>query len=115
MEGSEIYTVCFVCSSVINLGDGVGYMISEGSTKFFQGKVGGIFSIVLNIVVVENFIFFLLHVFVSYLSVLTFCLLILTLTLNAWNIQTTTTLSLSGPVGRVYAFVVGNVVLFAGS
>ena len=76
-----------MCPGVINLGGGVGYMISEGqgSTKFCQGKVGGIFSIVLNIVVVDKFIFFLLHVFVSYLSVLTFCLLVLTLTLHAWK------------------------------
>ena len=44
MKGSGIYAVCFVCPSVINLGGGVGYMISEGSTKFCQGKVGGIFS-----------------------------------------------------------------------
>ena len=34
--------------------------------------------------------------------------------LQAWNTQTTTDLSLSGPVGQVYALVVGNDLLFAG-
>ncbi|XP_071929537.1 zinc finger CCCH domain-containing protein 48-like [Coffea arabica] len=33
---------------------------------------------------------------------------------RAWNTQTTTDLSLSGPVGQVYALVVGNDLLFAG-
>ncbi|GFY97362.1 autoinhibited Ca(2+)-ATPase 9 [Actinidia rufa] len=51
----------------------------------------------------------------SYLSVLTFCLLILTMTLHAWNIQTTTALSLSVQVEQLYALVVGNVLLLAGS
>ncbi|CAL2272913.1 unnamed protein product [Prunus armeniaca] len=34
---------------------------------------------------------------------------------NAWNTQTNSELSLSGPVGQVYALVVGNDLLFAGT
>ncbi|KAJ7975639.1 Zinc finger CCCH domain-containing protein [Quillaja saponaria] len=34
---------------------------------------------------------------------------------KAWNTQTSTELSLSGPVGQVYALVVGNDLLFAGT
>lgn len=34
--------------------------------------------------------------------------------LQAWNTQTSTDLSLNGPVGQVYALVVGNDMLFAG-
>lgn len=34
---------------------------------------------------------------------------------QAWNAQTATDLSLSGPVGQVYALVVGNDLLFAGT
>ena len=33
---------------------------------------------------------------------------------QAWNTQTATDLSLSGPTGQVYALVVGNEMLFAG-
>lgn len=33
---------------------------------------------------------------------------------QAWNIQTSTELSLNGPVGQVYALLVGNDLLFAG-
>lgn len=35
--------------------------------------------------------------------------------LQAWNTQTNTDLSLNGPVGQVYALVVGNDLLFAGT
>lgn len=35
--------------------------------------------------------------------------------LQAWNTQTNTDLSLSGPVGQVYAMAVGNDLLFAGT
>lgn len=34
---------------------------------------------------------------------------------QAWNAQTTTDLNLDGPVGQVYALVVGNDLLFAGT
>lgn len=34
---------------------------------------------------------------------------------KAWNIQTATDLSLTGPIGQVYALVVGNDLLFAGT
>lgn len=34
---------------------------------------------------------------------------------QAWNTQTNTDLSLSGPVGQVYAMAVGNDLLFAGT
>lgn len=34
---------------------------------------------------------------------------------KAWNIQTTTELTLNGPVGQVYSLVVGNDLLFAGT
>ncbi|KAK4489461.1 hypothetical protein RD792_005270 [Penstemon davidsonii] len=34
---------------------------------------------------------------------------------NAWNIQTSTELSLNGPVGQVYSLVVGSDLLFAGT
>ncbi|KAL6277329.1 hypothetical protein ACE6H2_020930 [Prunus campanulata] len=34
---------------------------------------------------------------------------------KAWNTQTNSELSLSGPVGQVYALVVGNDLLFAGT
>ena len=34
---------------------------------------------------------------------------------QAWNTQTNMELSLSGPVGQVYALVVGNELLFAGT
>lgn len=35
--------------------------------------------------------------------------------LQAWNTQTSAEMSLSGPVGQVYAMVVGNDLLFAGT
>ena len=35
--------------------------------------------------------------------------------LQAWNTQTSTELSLSGPAGQVYSMVVGNDLLFAGT
>lgn len=35
--------------------------------------------------------------------------------LQAWNTETSTELSLSGPIGQVYAIVVGNGLLFAGT
>ncbi|KAI7988588.1 Zinc finger CCCH domain-containing protein 63 [Camellia lanceoleosa] len=34
---------------------------------------------------------------------------------KAWNIQTATDLSLTGPIGQVYPLVVGNDLLFAGT
>ncbi|CAI0549693.1 unnamed protein product [Linum tenue] len=34
---------------------------------------------------------------------------------KAWNLQTNADLSLSGPVGQVYAMVVGSGLLFAGT
>ena len=70
------------------------------SAKFDQGKVGGIFSTLLNIVTVDKFVVYVLHVFVSYLSVLTFCLLVLTATLQIGNIQTTAALSISGRLDK---------------
>ncbi|GER36722.1 transducin/WD40 repeat-like superfamily protein [Striga asiatica] len=39
----------------------------------------------------------------------------LTNLVKAWNIQTSTDLSLNGPVGQVYSLVVGNDMLFAGT
>jgi hypothetical protein len=39
----------------------------------------------------------------------------LTHLLQAWNTQTNTDLSLTGPVGQVYTLVVGNDLLFAGT
>ena len=38
-----------------------------------------------------------------------------TILLQAWNTQTNTDLSLDGPIGQVYALVVGNDLLFAGT
>ena len=35
--------------------------------------------------------------------------------LQAWNTHTNSELSLTGPVGQVYAMVVGNDLLFAGT
>lgn len=35
--------------------------------------------------------------------------------LQAWNTQTNQELSLSGPAGQVYAMIVGNGLLFAGT
>jgi len=46
------------------------------------------------------------------------CFLLLTVcnmvVMKAWNTQTSTDLSLDGPVGQVYALVVANGMLFAG-
>lgn len=39
----------------------------------------------------------------------------LAMSLQAWNTQTNTDLSLSGPVGQVYAMAVGNDLLLAGT
>lgn len=45
----------------------------------------------------------------------TFMRMALTHLLQAWNTQTNTDLSLTGPVGQVYTLVVGNDLLFAGT
>jgi hypothetical protein len=46
-------------------------------------------------------------------SIIFFLMGLLIMVLQAWNTLANTELSLSGPVGQVYAMVVGNDLLFA--
>ncbi|KAI8571942.1 hypothetical protein RHMOL_Rhmol01G0159900 [Rhododendron molle] len=79
------------CAGVTSLGGKVGCMLSEGP-RIFVGAPN-----VVNPSSNSSSWFFLMVI------------------LQAWITQTSTDLSLNGPVGQVYALVVGNDLLFAGT
>lgn len=98
---------------MINLGGEVGCMISEGPWIF----IGVTNFVKVNYITLEFFFFFggEFHMVCKRESSVNIMIPGYVMIFQAWNTQTNTDLSLSGPVGQVYAMAVGNDLLFAGT